>query len=132
MDLIDQKLTTASLDPKYEAALRASVGIAKKTANCYYNKTDESELLCMAMTTLVKVERVFSRRRLLLSYVRNQMSAQTTRAVLCLGYWSTLGFVDNKDVSKVVAALPKVPIKDGCSDGEYDMADGWDDIDDNI
>ncbi|KAG6863495.1 hypothetical protein C0991_005417 [Blastosporella zonata] len=49
MDLIDQKLTTASLDPKYKAALRASVGIAKKTANCYYNKTDESELLCVAM-----------------------------------------------------------------------------------
>jgi hypothetical protein len=44
--------------------------------------------------TSTEVERVFSRGRLLLPYVRNRLSAQSTRALLCLGYWSKAGFVD--------------------------------------
>lgn len=43
-----------------------------------------------AIATSVDVERVFSKGRILLSHVRNRLSAQTTRAVLCVGSWSLL------------------------------------------
>ncbi|KDQ56488.1 hypothetical protein JAAARDRAFT_132751, partial [Jaapia argillacea MUCL 33604] len=50
MDLIDETLTTASLDVlKYNASIRASIGLAKKTLNQYYDMTDWSELYCIAM-----------------------------------------------------------------------------------
>ncbi|KAG6824324.1 hypothetical protein H0H92_007187, partial [Tricholoma furcatifolium] len=52
MDLIDHELTKASLDTKNNSALRAAIGIAKKTANRYYTKTDDSELYRAAMTNL--------------------------------------------------------------------------------
>lgn len=42
------------------------------------------------IATSVDVERVFSKGRILLSHVRNRLSAQTTRAVLCVGSWSLL------------------------------------------
>jgi len=50
----------------------------------------------------VAVERVFSKGRLLISHVRNRLSAQSTRALLCLGYWSKMGFVKPDDMK----ALP--------------------------
>ncbi|KIJ09043.1 hypothetical protein PAXINDRAFT_88030, partial [Paxillus involutus ATCC 200175] len=40
--------------------------------------------------TSVDVEHIFSRGQLLLSHVRSRLSAQTTRAILCLGGWSHL------------------------------------------
>ncbi|KAF9223254.1 hypothetical protein BS17DRAFT_817581 [Gyrodon lividus] len=43
MDLIDEKLTTYSLNPKYSPALRAAVGLAKQTLNQYYQLTDSTE-----------------------------------------------------------------------------------------
>ncbi|KIL65169.1 hypothetical protein M378DRAFT_52957, partial [Amanita muscaria Koide BX008] len=51
--------------------------------------------------TSVDVERLFSRGRILLSHLRNRMSAQTTRALLCLGSWSRLKLVKDEDVRKV-------------------------------
>ncbi|KAG5641758.1 hypothetical protein H0H81_011016, partial [Sphagnurus paluster] len=53
----------------------------------------------------VAVERVFSKGRLLLSHVRNRLSAQSTRALICLGYWSKLGYVKNSDLL-TAASLP--------------------------
>ena len=55
------------------------------------------------------------------------MSTQTTRALLCLGKWSLMGFVHNNDIKKI-AKLPEVPEEDGDSEGEVDMPDGWDAI----
>ncbi|EDR12717.1 ectomycorrhizas secreted protein [Laccaria bicolor S238N-H82] len=55
------------------------------------------------------------------------MSVQTTRALLCLGKWSLMGFVHNNDIKKI-AKLPEVPEEDGDSEGEVDMPDGWDTI----
>jgi hypothetical protein len=69
----------------------------------------------------VDVERTFSCGRLLLSRVRSRLSAQTTRAILCLGIWSSMGLMKDNDI-KAVATLPEVDGDDKVLD------DGWDDI----
>ncbi|KIK32731.1 hypothetical protein CY34DRAFT_27167 [Suillus luteus UH-Slu-Lm8-n1] len=71
--------------------------------------------------TSVDVERIFSRGRLLLSHVRNRLSAQSTRALLCVGLWSQLGLVKDKDIS-AVASLPEADADDEALDN------GWDSI----
>lgn len=48
--------------------------------------------------TSVEVERVFSKGRLLLSHLRNRLSASSTRASLCLGSWSRMGLVRDSDI----------------------------------
>jgi len=69
------------------------------------------------------VERVFSHGRLVLSHVRSCLSAQSTRAILCLGTWSLLGLVKDSDV-KAAAQLSDV---DG-EDSDYEMDAEWDKI----
>ncbi|TFY61175.1 hypothetical protein EVG20_g7153 [Dentipellis fragilis] len=80
--------------------------------------------------TSVAVERVFSRGHLLLSHTQNCLSAQTTRALLCLGDWSLLGLVKDEDVLKI-AKMDDV--EEGCKQvdesGEYQPEEGWDAID---
>jgi len=77
-------------------------------------------LVLMACTaTSVDVEHVFSKGRLVLSHVRNALSAQSTRALLCLGAWSRMGFVKDKDVM-LAARLPEV---EGC---EVELDTHWD------
>jgi hypothetical protein len=50
MDIIDEKLTMDSLDrAKLDSSIRASLGLAKKTLNRYYNMTDWSEVYRIAM-----------------------------------------------------------------------------------
>jgi hypothetical protein len=45
MDIIDEKLTTDSLNcSKFEVPICAALGLAKKTLNWYYNMTDSSEV----------------------------------------------------------------------------------------
>jgi hypothetical protein len=65
----------------------------------------------LLLATSVDVERVFSYGRLLLSHVRNRLSVDSTRALLCLGAWSRLGFVNKEDLLEA-AMLPDVK-KDG-------------------
>ena len=71
--------------------------------------------------TSVAVERVFSQGRLLLPYVRNRLSSESTRALLCLGDWSPRGLVKDSDI-KGAALLPDV------AGEESDLEDGWDAI----
>jgi hypothetical protein len=71
--------------------------------------------------TSVDVERLFSQGRLILSHVRNRLSAQTTRAVLCVGQWSALDLVKTEDVM-AIGSLPDV------KDGEPALEEGWDKI----
>ena len=66
---------------------------------------DSHILLMHHLASSVAVERVFSRGRLVISHVRNRLSAQSTRALLCLGYWSKLDFVKMDDL-KAAASLP--------------------------
>jgi hypothetical protein len=77
--------------------------------------------LTLLLATSVDVERLFSRGRLLLSHVRSRLSAQSTRALLCLGYWSRLNLVRTEDVTQV-SALPDV------EGDEEEPEDGWDRI----
>jgi hypothetical protein len=72
--------------------------------------------------TSVDVERIFSRGRLLLSHIRNRLSAQSTRALLCLGSWSLLGMVKDEDVLKVAV------LQDVQGEDEIELEDGWDSI----
>ena len=49
MDHIDKHLATATIDNKYPLTIKAALTIGKKTLNCYYNKTDHSEVFRIAM-----------------------------------------------------------------------------------
>jgi hypothetical protein len=71
--------------------------------------------------TSVDVERVFSKGRLVLSHIRNKLSVQSTRALMCLGAWSRMGLVKDKDVMAVVR-LPAV------DRDETELDSGWDDV----
>ncbi|KIM54881.1 hypothetical protein SCLCIDRAFT_135882, partial [Scleroderma citrinum Foug A] len=71
--------------------------------------------------TSIDVEQLFSRGRLLLSHVRSQLSAQSTRALICLGTWSKLNLIKDSDVKRVTGLQDIV--------GEdVELEDGWDDI----
>jgi len=49
-DVIDKRLTTDSLDcSRFEAPIRAALGLTKNTLNRYYNLTDSSEVYRIAM-----------------------------------------------------------------------------------
>ena len=74
------------------------------------------------LATLVDVERTFSQSRLLLSHIHNWLSVQSMRALLCLGIWSKMGYVKDKDM-KVATVLPEVG-----SDEEDKLGDNWDAI----
>jgi len=74
-----------------------------------------------SQATSVHVERVFSQGRILLSHIRSRLSVQSTRALMCLGVWSLMGYVKDTDI-KPTAILPEV-IGD-----EEELKDGWDDI----
>ncbi|KIK11652.1 hypothetical protein PISMIDRAFT_122341, partial [Pisolithus microcarpus 441] len=71
--------------------------------------------------TSVDVERLFSHGHLVLSHVHSQLSTQSTHALLCLGYWSSMGLVKMGDIEKV----SKLPDVDG---NEEDLEDNWDGI----
>ncbi|KAG2109988.1 uncharacterized protein F5147DRAFT_772829 [Suillus discolor] len=72
--------------------------------------------------TSVDVERLFSRGRLLLSHVQSRLSTESTRALLCLGFWSKLNLVKSEDVVNV-SMLPDLKAEE-----EVGLEDGWDHI----
>ncbi|KAF7300003.1 hypothetical protein MKEN_01322600 [Mycena kentingensis (nom. inval.)] len=51
--------------------------------------------------TSVYVERQFSRGRLLISTIRNRLSGETGRQLMCLGCWSLRGYVNDDDMDEV-------------------------------
>ncbi|KAF8234917.1 hypothetical protein L208DRAFT_1259651 [Tricholoma matsutake] len=59
------------------------------------------QLKTFLSATSVNVEHIFSRGHLLLSHVCSQLSAQSIRALLCLGSWSRLGLVKDTNVLAV-------------------------------
>ncbi|KDQ48980.1 hypothetical protein JAAARDRAFT_144110, partial [Jaapia argillacea MUCL 33604] len=67
--------------------------------------------------TSVNVEWIFSRGHLLLSHIRNRLSAQCTRAVLCLSAWSLMGMVKDEDVLKVAVLADAVGEEEGFKEG---------------
>ena len=75
----------------------------------------------MPTATSVDVECVFSKGRLILSHVQNGLSVQSTCVLMCLGAWSRMGMVKDKDVMEA-AKLPEV------KEIEDELEHGWDDI----
>ena len=69
----------------------------------------------------VAVERVFSQGRFLLPYIHNRLSAQSTRALLCVGDWSLRGLIKDSDV-KAAVRLPDVEGE------EPELEENWDKI----
>lgn len=51
MDHIDEHLATAAIDYEYPLAIKAALALGKKTLNCYYDKSDQSEVFRIAMGT---------------------------------------------------------------------------------
>lgn len=68
------------------------------------------------VATFIDVERLFSHGCLLLSHVCSWLSIQSTHALLCLGIWSKLNLVEDKDVKRVME-LPE--------DMEHEELEGW-------
>lgn len=56
------------------------------------------------------MERQFSRGHLLISSIRNRLSGETARALMCLGVWSRSGLVHDDDINKV-ANMEEVAVK---------------------
>ncbi|KIL54124.1 hypothetical protein M378DRAFT_60186, partial [Amanita muscaria Koide BX008] len=48
--------------------------------------------------TSVDVERIFSGGRMLLSYLRNRLQVESTRALLCVGEWCKKRIMTDKDL----------------------------------
>ena len=86
-----------------------------------YITTPPTVDLTTPTATSVDVKRVFSKGRLVLSHVRNGLSVQSTRALLCLGAWSKLGLVKDKDLMEA-GRLPDI---DG---DEAELDSDWDNI----
>ncbi|KIL71295.1 hypothetical protein M378DRAFT_64807, partial [Amanita muscaria Koide BX008] len=57
--------------------------------------------------TSVDVERAFSQGRILLSHIRNRLSAESTRSLLCLGAWFKADLVQTNDII-VASKLPEL------------------------
>ena len=66
---------------------------------------------------------MFSQGRLLLSHIRSRLSMQLTRALMCLGIWSLLGYVKDSDV-KAVVILPELR----ADEDEDELGIDWDRI----
>ena len=77
-------------------------------------------ILLLILAALVSVEQVFSKGRLLLSHIHNRLSAQSTCALLCLGAWSKLSYVDLDDLN-MAAPLPDVGPEEMWLDDEWDV-----------
>ena len=75
------------------------------------------------LATSVDVECTFSQGWLLLLHIRNRLSVQLTWALLCLGIWSKMGYVRDKDV-KAATVLPEV----GSDEDDDGLGDNWDAI----
>ena len=71
--------------------------------------------------TSINVEQTFSQGWLLLSHVCSRLSFQSTHALLCIGVWSLLGYVKDKDV-KAAAVLLEV------NGEEEGLAADWDSL----
>jgi len=49
IDYINETFTNGTLDQTLDPAIKAAIGLAKKTLNRYYSLTDLSDLYCIAM-----------------------------------------------------------------------------------
>ena len=77
-------------------------------------------MLTSSVATSADVECMFSKGRILLSHLRNCLSVQSTRALMCLGAWSLMGYVRDSDVKAVTM------LSDLEDDEEEPLEENWD------
>ena len=59
---------------------------------------------------------------MVLPYLHNCLSAQSTCALLCLGQWSKLGLVKDNDLHNVTSGEPE------SDQDDVELPEGWDKI----
>lgn len=91
---------------------------------CSFNVYVRANSEPLVLATSVAVERVFSQGRLVLTHVQNRLSAQSTRASMCVGQWSKLGLVKDNDVLEG----GKESATDGTELTDTFLLPGWDAI----
>jgi hypothetical protein len=84
-------------------------------------KTSHYTSSLLFLATSVDVERVFSKGRIILSHLRNRLSIQSTRVLMCLGVWSVLGYMKDHHLTPVTS-LPD--LEDSAE--EEGVEEGWD------
>jgi hypothetical protein len=77
------------------------------------------------IATATDVERVFSQGRIILSHIRNGLSAQSVRALICLGGWSLAGLVRDEDIYATTKQAAD-------ETEEQELPDGWDSVRDVV
>ena len=100
MDHIDEHLATAAIDNKYPLAIKAALAIGKRTLNHYYDKTNHSEVIRIAMGSHFFMLPHFFSYLLLVLHPRHKLQyfknagwqdewIETPMAVgICLIYWT--------------------------------------------
>ncbi|KAJ2911793.1 hypothetical protein MD484_g8620, partial [Candolleomyces efflorescens] len=94
-------------------ATKTVKGVEDPLAWWYENRGSYPRLWRMARdyltipATSVAVERVFSQGRLIISHIRNRLSGQSTRALMCLGAWTKQKLVKNSDLFEA-SKLPDI------------------------
>ena len=97
------------------------LSIPGKSTCCFHIQCVITDCFFLSATS-TDVEHVFSQGRLVLSHIQNRLSAQSTQALLCLGNWSLLGYIKDKDIT-AVTVLPEVVGDEG------ELEAGWDSLD---
>ena len=59
---------------------------------------------------------------MVLPHLHNRLSAQSTRALLCLGQWNKLGLVKDNDLHNVTSGEPE------SDQDDVELPEGWDKI----
>jgi hypothetical protein len=77
--------------------------------------------LMKSLAFSVAVEHVFHKGRLLMSHIRNRLSAQSTCTLLCLSAWSKAGFVQSTDLLAVVTTLLDAKDDKSWSDDDWEV-----------
>ena len=95
-------------------------------SDCHPNGIDAN--LTYRLGTSIEPECLFSRGRLVLTHVWGRLSAQITRALLCVGSWSLLDLIEAEDINSATV-LPDVQNDDEDYQALREVEEGWDKVD---
>lgn len=115
VDELDRYLSSDA-DPTINSPL--AWWISQDARAAYPNLSHMAVSYLTIPATSVAVERLFSKGRIFVSHLRNGLSAESIRALLCLNNWRTLGFIKDDDILSVTR-------EDPANDAAEDVEDVW-------